>query len=280
MSRWFELKLDFAEAILLKKAVRVFTQVAYSDRELPTSMFNNFIPNNADLHLSPTMVLLVSTNSHFRFPEMATVLAMKPPCSSVSRLWCSKSCRTLCVSLHRLKCLLERNTEDSVTLYGDEGAVDRIFYEIGDDEGIKYSSTLPVVSSRDQIQMDLGFVGSEYPMRLGLSSEIFRAFITQSDSHGFKVHARVSQTQVVLRVVNNEMVFRPELGVCEIESEGGRYPFVLKFDLQHKRAFLNAAMLSEMVWILNSADLITVLSFPIVGLGNLMFTQLNPVAPN
>ncbi|KAM5555242.1 hypothetical protein ABKV19_023237 [Rosa sericea] len=273
MSRWFELKLDFPEAILLKKAVRVFTQVAYSDRELPTSMFNGFIPNNADLHLSPTMVLLVSTNSHFRLSEMTTVLAM--PRSSMSRLWCSKSCRTLCVSLHGLKCLLERSAGDSVTLYSDEEAVGRIFCEIGDDDGIKYSSTLPVISWWDQIQMDLGFVGYEYPMRLGLSSEIFCSVITELDSHGFKVHAKVSETQVVFRVVNNKIVFKRKPGICEIESVGDRYPFELKFDLQHKSAFLNAARLSKMVWILKSVELITVLSFPILGLGNLMFTAPN-----
>ncbi|XP_061989601.1 uncharacterized protein LOC133708163 [Rosa rugosa] len=79
-------------------------------------------------------------------------------------------------------------------------------------DGIKYSSTLPVISWWDQIQMDLGFVGYEYPMRLGLSSEIFCSVITELDSHGFKVHGKVSETQVVFRVVNNKTVFKRKPG--------------------------------------------------------------------
>lgn len=60
-------------------------------------------------------------------------------------------------------------------------------------------------------------------------------------------------------------------GKCEIQSDANEYPFVLKFDLQHKSALLNAAVLSEMVWILKATKSLTVLDCPIGRLGNLLF---------
>ena len=63
-------------------------------------------------------------------------------------------------------------------------------------------------------------------------------------------------------------------GWCEIHSDANEYPFVLKFDLQHKSAFLNAAVLSEMVWIRKTTENLTVLDCPIDHLGNLLFKFL------
>ncbi|KAK9910505.1 hypothetical protein M0R45_034464 [Rubus argutus] len=158
-------------------------------------------------------------------------------------------------------------------LYGDDFADDGIRYELEDDDGsIIHSSTLPVTEFEGQV--DLSFLEYQFPMSIGLSSDLFCHVINELEIYGSTICSTVSENEVVFRVVNHELRFPREPGWCEIHSDANEYPFVLKFDLQHKSAFLNAAVLSEMVWIHKTTESLTVLDCPIEHLGNLLFNFL------
>ncbi|XP_061995630.1 uncharacterized protein LOC133713611 [Rosa rugosa] len=265
MPRWFDLKLDRRKAILLKKAVGAMAQVAFTDRELAGR------PQTADLCITPEIVALVSKTK-----STDAVSALMMPELLMSSFECYES-RNLQFNLHSLLCLLEQNTEFAVTLYGEVEDEDVIWYEL--EEGFRtiYTSTMRLVSwTKDE--MDLGFLVYKYPVRLGLSSKSFCDLITDMGSHGCTVHATLFKNAVVFRVVNYELVFPTEPLICETQSDRG-FPCVLKFDIQRKSALLNAATLSEMIWIWFS-DSFTMLNFPIRGLGKLVFGHHNFMVTN
>lgn len=270
MANWLELKLDPAEAMLLKKAVRAIAQVAFTDVDYPDEWFT--IPNTAaHLCFTPRFMALVSGLSHNDHPKILTFLHM--PSYIMRRLDCDES-RAVIFPLHILLKQLELNTEFSPSLYGDDFVDDGIRYELEDDGGIIiHSSTLPVTEFEGQVDLSVLDL-SQYPMSIGLSSDLFVRVIHELELYGSTIRAVVSENEVVFLVVNHELRFQREPGRCEIQSDANEYPFVLKFDLQHKSAFLNAAVLSEMVWIRKTTENLTVLDCPIDHLGNLLFKFL------
>ncbi|KAK9901477.1 hypothetical protein M0R45_002108 [Rubus argutus] len=266
MANWLEVKLDLPQAIRLKKAVRAIGQVAFTDGDYPDEWFTA-IPNTAHLCFTSRFMVLACGLSHNYFPKILTFLHI--PSSIMRRLDCDESC-AVTFPLHILLKQLELNTEFSLSLYGDDFADDGIRYELEDDDGsIIHSSTLPVTEFEGQV--DLSFLEYQFPMSIGLSSDLFCHVINELEIYGSTIRSTVSENEVVFRVVNHELRFPREPGWCEIHSDANEYPFVLKFDLQHKSAFLNAAVLSEMVWIHKTTESLTVLDCPIEHLGNLLF---------
>ncbi|XP_061996285.1 uncharacterized protein LOC133714217 [Rosa rugosa] len=270
MWRWFDLRLEAPKAISLKEAVGAMAQVALTDIELDGS------PQKANLCVTPETVALVSKT---QATDAVSVLLM--PKQLMTSFKCYES-RNLQFNLEILHRQLQLNNRHALILYGEVESKDMLGYEDPDEPGdhvifyelengpdrMIHSFKMPLLSwNRDA--MDLRFLANQYPVRLGLSSARFCELITDMDSFGCTVHATLFENEVLFRVVNYERVFPTEPSRCETESDHG-FPCALKFGIQHIKALLNAATLSEMIWIWSS-DKFTLLSFPIDGLGKLFF---------
>ncbi|XP_061995384.1 uncharacterized protein LOC133713394 [Rosa rugosa] len=104
-----------------------------------------------------------------------------------------------------------------------------------------------------------------------MPTETFKQLINSLSLYGFAVRATVTITQIMFRVVNEEVVLRAEAEVYKILRSRSRYPYLLEFGLHQKSAFLNAASLSDRVRLHQLLDLRTVLEVPVKGLGSILF---------
>nr|XP_011469041.1 PREDICTED: uncharacterized protein LOC101299907 isoform X3 [Fragaria vesca subsp. vesca] len=236
-NRWFHAEVN--EVPLLQKCLRPLT-----DGENPTGNVDYFC-------VSPDGMYLASTHAYLEFSVV-----------NFAAYYCPEK-RVLRLHLRHL----EDRIATAVDIYAEEDGISLCFTG----ERPNYNALL--LSMRDS-SMELRSSDVNYTVSIDMQTQTFMQLIEYLSLYGFEVQATVQSTGIMFRAVNEEIILWEEKGIYQIEHEEGeivQYPFLLKFDLYQKSALLNAAILSERVWLHQLVDLRTVVVVPVQGHHSIQF---------
>nr|XP_011469039.1 PREDICTED: uncharacterized protein LOC101299907 isoform X1 [Fragaria vesca subsp. vesca] len=254
-NRWFHAEVN--EVPLLQKCLRPLT-----DGENPTGNVDYFC-------VSPDGMYLASTHAYLEFSVV-----------NFAAYYCPEK-RVLRLHLRHL----EDRIATAVDIYAEEDGISLCFtgerpnynallLSMRDREGnVIYSSEIELVLSYPG-SMELRSSDVNYTVSIDMQTQTFMQLIEYLSLYGFEVQATVQSTGIMFRAVNEEIILWEEKGIYQIEHEEGeivQYPFLLKFDLYQKSALLNAAILSERVWLHQLVDLRTVVVVPVQGHHSIQF---------
>ncbi|XP_050387354.1 proliferating cell nuclear antigen-like [Argentina anserina] len=110
----------------------------------------------------------------------------------------------------------------------------------------------------------------QYRAIIGLPSQKFRHLIRYMQYFGNSVSVHATDTEVKFSALNEEVVYRTELGQCIIGGVQREHPVAFIFSLHFLNVILNACVLSNIVWLLQSADSPPMLNFAVGSIGNIM----------
>ncbi|XP_062001670.1 uncharacterized protein LOC133718803 [Rosa rugosa] len=270
---WFRLEMNGAQ--LFQKALRPLFQSAYSDKEYPEEMFlAGKILDDGLMSISKTDGVLLASKATFR-STVYTTLSL--PISTFTQFRCRQD-RVLRLHLglleHRINATVggyDSDDDVSIRFSGESTNYNTLIYGVRDggvDGGELETSEIALMNSKPG--RVVGHV-SKYQLSIEMPAETFMQLIDFLSLYGSAVKATVTNTQIMFCVVNKEVVLRAEAERYKIVHSAGQYPYLLEFGLDQKSAFLNAAILSNIVRLHQLTDSRTVLEVPISALGSLMF---------
>ncbi|XP_024160937.1 proliferating cell nuclear antigen [Rosa chinensis] len=247
----FELQLNQG-AVLLRKAVAPLVDLA----------------DFADVEISPEEVILLTAGNPAISEEDFVVLRI--PESTFARFVCDFA-GSFVLNLRRLYSNLNRaGDDDALTIHGDDGDDLIGFVTVNSGTGEFGFSEMELSESYAE-GLDLPELDYEYRAIIGIPSEEFRHLIIHLHYFGNSVSVHATDTEVQFSAVNEEVVYRTELGECIIGGVQHEHPVSLIFSLHFLSVILNACLLSNIVWLLQSDDLPPMLNCPVGSIGNLMF---------
>ncbi|XP_061999332.1 uncharacterized protein LOC133716672 [Rosa rugosa] len=270
---WFYAELN--QVRLLQRALRPLFQTAYTDREYPDDMFlAGHIRDAGHVCISPDGILLICTTS---FPPHLDAY-LQLPLATFSAFRCRKE-RVLDLHLRLLENRINSTVDDyedddgiSVCFSGAKPNYNALLYSLRDRDAVAvHSSEMALISSYQGSLAGLDWSDYSYIVSIEMPAQIFKELINSLSFYGFEVHADVTATRIMFRVVNKVVILEEGAERYRILRERGQYPFLLEFGLHHKSAFLNAASLSDRVRLHQLLDLRTVFEVPVNGLGSIMF---------
>ncbi|XP_024182223.2 uncharacterized protein LOC112187589 [Rosa chinensis] len=261
--------VELNEVRLLQKALRPLYETAYFPDDMSLA---GKIRDSGHFCISPDGVLIASTTS---FPPHLDAY-LELPRATFAALRCHKD-HVLRLNLRLLEDRIAATTVNgcdgvSACFSGEKYRHSALLYSLRDKEGFAvHSSEIPLICSYPGFLATLDWSDYSYQLSIEMPTETFKQLINSLSLYGFAVRATVTITQIMFRVVNEEVVLRAEAEVYKILRSRSRYPYLLEFGLHQKSAFLNAASLSDRVRLHQLLDLRTVLEVPVKGLGSILF---------